>query len=250
MERGKLMFRDTTDSDDTFASSLAVISRELLERVQREEETETVTARLSNLSQEEMSLLRTSREVALSFWLNVYNAAGQLLLARKPSLYDSKWRFFRTTAITVSGNELSLDDIEHGLIRGNRSKYGFGYLPRLVRTGFSSAYLLDIDPRIHFALNCGAASCPLIRPYDPETVDETLDMATSLDLEQTVTFDREKGIVRVPRTMLWNIGDFGGRSGIIEFLKRYDQLDDGLNPRVRFVKYDWTKTPRKFAEID
>ena len=36
-----------------------------------------------------------------------------------------------------------------------------------------------VDPRIHFALNCGAASCPPIRVYTPERLEFGLAAAAS-----------------------------------------------------------------------
>ena len=36
----------------------------------------------------------------------------------------------------------------------------------------------DFDPRIHFALVCGAKSCPPVRVYEPGIVDDALQMAT------------------------------------------------------------------------
>lgn len=224
------------------------VARLLLERVRREQPAESHLRAIANLDERELDGLRTDRRTALAFWLNVYNAAAQLLLDRRPGSFDSRLRFFRTTAITVAGVDLSLDDVEHGIMRDNRSKYGLGYLPRLARTGFGSEYRLDADPRIHFALNCGAASCPAILSYDPETVDRTLDEATVSYLDQTVTYDADRNRVRLPRVCLWFVGDFGGLSGLRAFLCEHGQIPSGSNPSLRFEGYDWTKAPRQFAD--
>lgn len=184
----------------------------------------------------------------LAFWLNVYNAATQLLLERRPELFESRLRFFRAPAVTVAGVDLSLDDVEHGIMRGGRSKYGLGYLPRLARTGLDGSYRLEPDPRIHFALNCGAASCPAVLAYDPETVDETLDDATAAHLDRTVEYDADHNRVRVPRVCLWFVGDFGGPSGIRALLYEFEQVPPDSSPSLRFEEYDWTRTPRKFAD--
>ena len=195
--------------------------------------------------------VREERETALAFWLNLYNAATQLLLDRRPELYESalrSLRFFRIEAVTVAGTPLSLDDVEHGILRGSGSSIGFGYLPRLFPSAFERRYRLDpVDPRIHFALNCGAASCPAIRHYEPDRVDEQLDLATRGYLESTVEYDAETGAVRVPRLFLWYRGDFGGGSGIREFLRTYDAVPEGAEFRVRYRSWDWTRDPGKFA---
>jgi hypothetical protein len=224
------------------------LARLLLERVRRKQSPSAHRQALAALDESALAQVRTDRRTALAFWLNVYNAATQLLLERRPGLFESRWRFFRATAITVADVDLSLDDIEHGILRGRRSKYGLGYLPRLARAGLGTDYRFDLDPRIHFALNCGAASCPSILAYDPAGVDRTLDDATASYLEQTVTYDADRGRVRVPRLCLWYIGDFGGPSGLRAFLRDHEQIPPGSNPSLRFTDYDWTKAPRKFAD--
>ncbi|MFB6175657.1 MAG: DUF547 domain-containing protein, partial [Halobaculum sp.] len=79
-------------------------------------------------------------------------------------------------------------------------------------------------------LNCGAASCPPIRAYDPETVDEQLDLATRGYLESTVEYDPERDRARVPRVFLWFYGDFGGHSGTRSFLREYDVVPEDASP--------------------
>jgi hypothetical protein len=224
------------------------VARQLLERVRREQPTEAHLRTLAAFDERELATLRTDRRIAMAFWLNVYNAATQLLLDRRPELFESRWRFFRATAITVAGIDLSLDDIEHGILRGDRSKYGLGYLPRLDRSRFDPGYRLDADPRIHFALNCGAASCPAVLAYEPGSVDRTLDWATESYLEQTVTYDADRDRVRLPRVCLWFVGDFGGPSGLRAFLRYHGQIPPGSNPSLRFRRYDWTRAPRRFAD--
>ena len=231
--------RDSTPSET---------ARQLLERVRRGQPTEPHLRALADFEEHELTLLRTDRETALAFWLNIYNAAAQLLLERRPKLFESRWRFFRTTAVTVAGIDLSLDDIEHGILRGEQSKYGLGYLPRLARSRIGPEYRLTADPRIHFALNCGAASCPAILAYNLESVDRTLDGATESHWEQTVTYDADRGRVRVPRVCLWFIGDFGGPSGLRAFLRVHGQIPPGSKPSLRFRRYDWTRVSRQFAD--
>lgn len=224
------------------------VARRLLERVRREEETESFLRALAEADDAALSPIRTDRRAGLAFWLNVYNAATQLLLERRPELFESRLRFFRAPAVTVAGVDLSLDDVEHGIMRGGRSKYGLGYLPRLARTGLDGSYRLEPDPRIHFALNCGAASCPAVLAYDPETVDETLDDATAAHLDRTVEYDADHNRARVPRVCLWFVGDFGGPSGIRALLYEFEQVPPDSSPSLRFEEYDWTRTPRKFAD--
>ena len=237
---------DASDGIEDLAPTVA--ASRLLESVRYEKSPEPYLATLAAAEDGDLERIRSDRHAGLAFWLNIYNAGAQLLLERRPTLYDSRIRFFRATAITVAGTDLSLDDVEHGILRGGRSKYGLGYLPRLARTGLSTAYRLEVDPRIHFALNCGAASCPAVLSYDPDTVDETLDHATRTYLDGEVEYDPDHNRVRLPRLCLWFVGDFGGRSGLHSLLEEFDQVPPGSSPSIRFRTYDWTKAPRTFGQ--
>ncbi|WP_323192978.1 DUF547 domain-containing protein, partial [Halostella sp. PRR32] len=60
---------------------------------------------------------------------------------------------FRRNLLTVAGESLSVDDVEHGILRRSRSGIGLGYVPRLRRSRFERRHRVDdVDPRIHFAL--------------------------------------------------------------------------------------------------
>ncbi len=45
---------------------------------------------------------------------------------------------------------------------------------------YSAQAVQPMDKRIHFALVCGAKSCPPIRVYTPEELDEGLDRELDL----------------------------------------------------------------------
>ena len=103
---------------------------------------------------------------AMALWINLYNALViRQVLARfplasiRPSIagvpnWPAFLSFFSRPVITLQGQSLSLDRIEHGLLR-----------PRFA------------DPRLHFALVCAARGCPLLRPeaYRPERISAQLE---------------------------------------------------------------------------
>jgi hypothetical protein len=110
-----------------------------------------------------------------------------------------------------------------------------------------------VDPRIHFALNCGAKSCPPIAAYTPDGIDDELDVATESYLSGTVRYEPDagllgRGVVHVPRLMLWYRGDFGGKSGILALLRAFDQVPEGARPRLKHLAYDWSLAPGEFRE--
>ncbi|MFT4883372.1 MAG: hypothetical protein ACI8U4_000878 [Natronomonas sp.] len=222
---------------------------DLLVTLRRGEDPEPYLQTLSTYDEAALEPVQTDRQTALAFWLNLYNAGTQLLLERRPDLYESplRLRFFRADAVTVAGHALSLDEIEQGVLRGRRSKYGLGYLPRFPRR-FERRYAVDCDPRIHFACNCGAASCPAIRAYDSESVDEQLDLAAETYLHGTVDYDAAADVAQVPRVFLWYRGDFGGKAGIRSMLREYDAIPDGASPSLRYKPWNWEKAKGMFVE--
>ena len=68
--------------------------------------------------------------------------------------------------------------MEHGLLRRNRPHPATGVVPFTSDKDPRRAWMADqLDPRIHFALVCGAKSCPRIRVYHGATLDADLDAA-------------------------------------------------------------------------
>jgi hypothetical protein len=241
-----------SSSSPAQGASPTTLAQDLLVACKRGEPTTEYRTALADATSADLHRVRADRRTGLAFWLNCYNAGTQLLLAERPALYESRLRFvrfFHAPALTVGGTALALDRIENGLLRGGCSKYGFGYLPKLYVTDFERRYrLAERDPRVHFALNCGAESCPAIRAYEPDRVDEQLDLATRHYLETTVEYDPAAGTVLVPRLFLWYRGDFGGGSGIRALLRSHGPLPADASPKIRHKSWDWTKAPGKFAE--
>ena len=180
----------------------------------------------------------------VAFWLNVYNARLRSELEENPregSLLRHR-SLFKRSSYRVGEDDYSLDVIEHGLLRRNaRPPYSARRLlsgsdPRL------GAAPTELDPRIHFALNCGAKSCPIVRPYDPAGVDDQLDASTRAYFAQESEIDRGAGSVTLPGLCKLYSADFGGRDGVRRFGERYLGEDlDGLS--LRFAKFDWTLVP-------
>ncbi|MBX0321949.1 DUF547 domain-containing protein [Halomicroarcula sp. F13] len=242
----------TGDAEAVADATPTALAQALLTATRVGDDPGPVLSALADLDETALDGVRDDRRTALAFWLNCYNAGTTLLVERLPDLYESRLRslrFFRAPVVTVAGHSLGLEAIEHGILRGSRSKFGLGYLPRLLPDSFELRYrLTDPDPRIHFALHCGAASCPAIRAYDPPVVDDQLDTATRAYLDATVEYDGEAGVARVPRPFRWFPGDFGGRRGVLAFLRRYDQIPDGETPTLRYLEWDWSRDAPTFVD--
>ncbi|MGI8581046.1 MAG: DUF547 domain-containing protein, partial [Chitinophagaceae bacterium] len=97
-----------------------------------------------------------------------------------------------------------------------------------------------LDYRIHFALNCGAKSCPPIAFYTPETLDTQLELATNAYLASEADYDSTNNIIKLPKLMSWFRADFGGKKGMIKILKKHNIIPAEAYPKINFKKYDWT----------
>ena len=198
---------------------------------------DTVRERITNAPPDDLDALDADERLA--FWLNVYNAATGAALLAEPERLEHRRRFFGEPIVTVAGTELSLDQIEHGILRGSQWKYGLGYVPNPLPSAFVRRHrVADPDPRVHFALNCGAASCPAVAAYGAADVDGQLDVAAGSYLRSETIVEGETA--RVPRLLLWYRGDFGGRSGIRDLLREHDAVDPDSISRIRYREYDWS----------
>jgi hypothetical protein len=191
---------------------------------------------LQSISLAELKSDLQTDDAKKTFWINIYNAYYQILV--KKSVYSRK-NIFRTKVIRIAQNYFSLDDIEHGILRRNRWKWSFGYL----KTPFAPALLQDlevetIDFRIHFALNCGAKSCPPIAFYNFEKIDQQLTNGTHSFLEQETTVDQYNKIISTSRLLHWYRADFGGIKGIKKTLQQVLSLNTAPY-KIRFNPYSW-----------
>jgi hypothetical protein len=96
-----------------------------------------------------------------------------------------------------------------------------------------------LDYRLHFALNCGAKSCPPIAFYSATDIDKQLDVATGAFLKGEAEYDADKNIVKLPALMGWFRRDFGGKRNMRKILKEYDIIPQKSNPKIKFKKYSW-----------
>jgi len=89
------------------------------------------------------------------------------------NFYTNKW-------IILAGKEISLDNIEHGLLRHSKWKLGGGYIGKFITSKWEKKFRMKIlDNRIHFALNCGAESCPPVLFYTADNINVELNIATN-----------------------------------------------------------------------
>ena len=173
-----------------------------------------------------------TRDEALAFWINLYNAAAvDLALAAMTAGHDSVLRdpgAFSERRVEVNEMSLSLNDIEHAKIR--RFK----------------------DPRIHGALVCGSLSCPTLRP-EPFTggdLDSELESQMRRFMNRGGVRRIDDETVALSRILLWYGSDFvrPGRmpsflpvtkSALLRAVTRWMPDDVGHFSKAEFQDYDW-----------
>ena len=190
-------------------------------------------------------------DARIAFWINVYNELLLDELRRSPRT-GSVLRhrgLFRATACRVGEHDYSLDVIEHGVLRRNaRIPLRLG---RTLRRGDRrlAAMPSRLEPRIHFALNCGAVSCPPIQRYCADGLGQELARVTTAYMRAETRIDRDRERVTLPYLMRLYRADFGGRREALEFAARHLGADDASwlrstsGVRVEYGNFDWTLAP-------
>jgi hypothetical protein len=194
-----------------------------------------------------------SRGEQLAFWINLYNALvldAVISLGIQRSViegFTGLLAFFRRAAYNIGGYRISLDDIENGILRGNR---GHPYLPGKQFTAGDPRLdwvIWPPEPRIHFALNCASRSCPPFQVYTADQIEVQLDLATQNFIDANILLNPAKQLLVVSSIFQWFKGDFGGQDGIIPFIidhLPYDGRRAWLTKykdiiRLRYKLYDW-----------
>lgn len=162
-----------------------------------------------------------------SFFSNLYNAMiihANCVIGPPEDSPTARSIFFqgKSGAVYRIGPWLfSPDEIEHGILRANRphpsQPQDRSAFFDLGDTRATISIATDaFDPRIHFILNCGAASCPPIRILDATNLEVALAGAASayLDAEVSVVPADDKDscctfIVHLPKLLMWYGKDFG-----------------------------------------
>jgi len=111
---------------------------------------------------------------------------------------------------------------------------------------------VDPDPRISLVLNSGTKSClPKIFVFEPEQLEETLDVAAHDFLDSFVDYNMNRATVRLPKLLDWYAADFaptGSKFGVVRALLPYlserksraiERLLSQGKTKVKYNNFDW-----------
>ena len=137
---------------------------------------------------------------------------------------------WKAKLIKIEGEEVSLDDIEHRILRP-----------------------IWRDSRVHYAVNCASIGCPNLQPK-PFTADNT---ESALDKAARDYINHPRGAkvisndkIKISSIYDWFREDFGGsREGVLQHLEKY--AEPSLTQRLESFQgkidyqYDWTLNDAK-----
>ncbi len=192
---------------------------------------QTLAEFLGYLQQVKVSSLNPHEQKA--YWVNLYNALTvKIILDHYPvkSIMDidiSPGVFSKgpwdAKLLTIEGEKVSLNDIEH----------------RILRPIFR-------DNRLHYALNCASLGCPNLQPkaFTAANSEELLEAAARAYINSPRGAQMEKASLRVSSIYTWFQVDFGGSSqGVVNHLLQYAEggLADALRTYNNGLEddYDW-----------
>ncbi len=169
----------------------------------------------------------------LAFLLNTYNAQTlQLIIDHYPAesikkLNGSVSNPWRSPVVELFGKSVTLDDVEHEMIRKNFK-----------------------EPRIHFVLVCGANGCPPLRsePYQGNLLEKQLENQTKVFLSDPSKnrIDLDNQTLSLSPIFKWYKKDFMEESGSIQdFVQPYflggENTHGALSEfKIKYTKYDWS----------
>lgn len=109
--------------------------------------------------------------------------------------------------------------------------------------------LHKIDPRIHFALNCGAKGCPPINFYSRENLDAELNNATRNFVTATTRINENERTVELTKLFLWYREDFVNHLGRFDTLNNIKKAVDFLVITRNYESIKWMTAVEKDNKI-
>lgn len=198
-----------------------------------------------------------SENEQLAFCLNVYNLATKHAMV-KVGIAKSDIRrlqFFDKVGYCIGGHVYSLNQIENGLLRGNKvAPFHFHkpFRPDDPRLKFA---MPQGNHQIHFALNCGARSCSPVTFYTAEAVREELRLMSAgyVEMDEHVRVDTKTKTLWLAAIFSWYRSDFGPtKREMVKIVADHASSDkkETLNAwlaeseshltfKIRYIPHDW-----------
>ena len=180
-----------------------------------------------------ISISQFSRKEQMAYWINLYNARTvKLILEHYPveSITKIKLSFFRfgpwdEKILNVEGTDLSLNDIEHRILRP-----------------------IWKDARIHYVVNCASIGCPNLQKQalDSKNLEKMLNKGARDYINHDRGVKVVDGRLQLSKIYDWYSEDFGkSEAEIVHHLLQYASPEKAKliktyqNSSIRY-EYDWS----------
>jgi hypothetical protein len=222
-------------------NQFVILSMEMMDAIRAKKSTNNLQMRYEQLNSDSLAKHLVTDDQKKAFWINTYNSFIQIILTEHPEYFENRGDFFGKPRMIIAHKKLSFDDIEHGIIRGSKIKLSLG----LINNPFVDEFEKKLrtkneDGRVHFALNCGAKSCPLISTYDAKDFNSKIDQVAKSFLTKVSAYKKEDNVILTTPLFSWFRGDFDGKNGVLKMLKKYEIIPAESNPKIEYDTYDWT----------
>lgn len=156
-----------------------------------------------------------------AFWINGYNLSVIKAVVENYPLKSPLdiSGFYDVAKYNIGGQNITLNDIEHQLLRKNFSK----------------------DPRFHFVLVCGGLGCPPIidEAYVPNRLNAQLNRQTKKALNDSDFVQINDAVVAIPQMFEWYKSDFEYSGEVIDFINRYRSEKLPAGAELVYYPHDW-----------
>ena len=208
------------------------------------------------------------RNAKLAFGINLYNLMIKFAFMKVGIGSSSMNRssFFTMVKFNIGGHLYSFQELENGILRGNR-RAPYSLSKPISKNDPRYQFVLkpeEVDERIHFALNCGAKSCPPVKSFTTEGIEEELRIVAQAFAEDdgNCQVDVESRKLYLNKILSWYMVDFAATeeelpTKVVDYLRgeKKEQLqtmldDDPKSISVKFMSYDWGTNASDFQEFD
>jgi len=181
-----------------------------------------------------VDVAKLNKNEQFAYWANLYNAQTiEIILAHypvksirdidiSPGIFaDGPWK---KKVLTVAGVKISLDDIEHKILRG-----------------------FFKDPRIHYAVNCASVGCPNLgrEAFTGPQIESQLNASARAYVNSPRGVSVKGRRITVSKIYSWFDEDFGNSErGVLAHVRKYADFDlaeqlKGLDD-IYDYDYDWS----------
>jgi hypothetical protein len=163
-----------------------------------------------------------SREDAMCYWINAYNAyTVKLILDNYPlesitnldggEVWKREW-------IDIAGTTYSLNAIENDILRPTYN-----------------------DARVHFAINCASYSCPRLwnKAFTPENLEAQLEVLAKEFVNDAKRNTLSADAPEISSIFTWYEADFIADGTVIDFLNKYAEIPVNADATIGYMEYDW-----------